>query len=660
MEEEYGFAIDLSLTPQQNAIIAISNTPMELYCSRPQNKSFHDLTIGKIMPKATKSILGLSHKFIPTPKVTSYDIEDRLDRLERDIHLKVYFAANPLQNKKPQLYVKSKWRPPYHTIPGEVHRRLSSYSSKVRSIFTKKRGKSNLLPFQQKLMAKLKANSHFLIGRTDKGLGPFGIEFERYAQDGLELLSNPNNYQFLTEAEARAKADHVFTLISTWLCEHRRFVSDDEAKYIRKKTTEALEDPYGYLYLMYKVHKPKLSVRAVVSDCASLTNALSKWVDVQLQPIMRGLKTYFKDSFELKKKLDTFVVPPGGLLFTCDAVGMYPNIDTNIAMARISAYLRDEATQKRFPHYNARALIAALEIVMRNNLTKFGDTHWNQLSGTAMGKPPAPPFASIFEGLNEMEVLIEFSHNLPLYDRFIDDGLGCWVPTSAENDNNHWQNYKARMCSGCLDWTFEERGLSVDYMDMTISIKSNRLITTLYEKPTALHLFIPPGSSHPPGCTKGHIYGETLRIHRLCSEEEDITQRVTTFFRRLMLRGYSPSYLLPTFKKALQKAKHFMASSEEYKDQQKQLKSELAKHQAYFHIDWHPQNPSAQEIQQLFSSTVLTPPGKIPFNQLGPGKQDIPLDALVIANHRTPNLGDYFSYRKLSTRDGPSISSFMK
>ena len=103
-----------------------------------------------------------------------------------------------------------------------------------------------------------------------------------------------------------------------------------------------------------------------------------------------------------------------------------------------------------------------------------------------------------------------------------------------------------------------------------------------------------------------------------------------------------------------------MASSEEYKDQQKQLNSELAKRQAYFHIDWHPQNPSAQEIQQLFSSTVLTPPGKTPFNQLGPGKQDIPLDALVIANHRTPNLGDYFSYRKLSTRDGPSISSFMK
>ena len=32
---------------------------------------------------------------------------------------------------------------------------------------------------------------------------------------------------------------------------------------------------------------------------------------------------------------------------------------------------------------------------------KFGDTYWDQISGTAMGKPPAPPFASLFEGINE-------------------------------------------------------------------------------------------------------------------------------------------------------------------------------------------------------------------------------------------------------------------
>ena len=137
---------------------------------------------------------------------------------------------------------------------------------------------------------------------------------------------------------------------------------------------------------MYKVHKkPEVydgmlhwKPRPVVSDCASVTNALSKWVDIQLQPMMQGLQTYFKDSFEFKEILDNFVVPPRCRLFTCDAEGMYPpNIDTDTAMQLITEYLEDEETRKQYPHYNAQALIAALDIVFRNNIMKFGDTHWN-------------------------------------------------------------------------------------------------------------------------------------------------------------------------------------------------------------------------------------------------------------------------------------------
>ena len=99
---------------------------------------------------------------------------------------------------------------------------------------------------------------------------------------------------------------------------------------------KASDDPFGHLYLMYKVHKDPVIIdeklcwkpRPVVSDCASVTNALSKWVDTMLQPMMQGLQTYFKDSFAFKAKLDNFVIPPRGQLFTCDAEEMYPDIET--------------------------------------------------------------------------------------------------------------------------------------------------------------------------------------------------------------------------------------------------------------------------------------------------------------------------------------------
>ena len=520
-------------------------------------------------------------------------------------------------------------------------------------------------------MAKLKNMNHIIIGKTDKGLGPFAIEFVRYIEDGLRLLSSPKHYQFLTPQEATNRAQHVQVSIFRWIMQHRKFLTDMEAKYIRKGTAKASDDPFGHLYLMYKVHKDPVIIdeklcwkpRPVVSDCASVTNALSKWVDTMLQPMMQGLQTYFKDSFAFKAKLDTFVVPPRGRLFTCDAEGMYPNIETDIAMTSIAAFLRDEATQKQYPHYNANALIAALEIVFRNNVMQFGDTHWDQISGTSMGKPPAPPFASLFEGINEKKYLATYKANLPLYNRFIDDGIGCWVPLDHHNtadDDAQFTNFEEAVNSNCLTWIFTERSMSVDFMDMTLTIVGSKIATTLYEKPTALHLYIPPHSSHPPGCVKGHIYGETIRINRLCSSQEDIHNRMLTFFRRLRQRGYPPSFLIPQFEKALVKAAQFTACSEAQRAAKKRAQLEASRRRVYFHVDWHPQGPRAREIQQQFDSCVLTPPGKTPFNKLGFGGSDIPLDAMIIANHRTQNLGDKFSYRKLQKRDGPSVSSLMK
>ncbi len=355
-----------------------------------------------------------------------------------------------------------------------------------------------------------------------------------------------------------------------------------------------------------------------------------------------------------------FVVPQRGRLFTLDAVGMYGNITTHTALDLISGYLRDELTLKEYPHYNADALITAMEIVFRNNIIKFGDTHWKQLSGTSMGIPPAPPFASLFEGINENKYISVHADNLPIYKRCIDDGVGCWVPLEHHNtaeDEARWTAFKQAVNNNCLTWIFEDRSMSIDFMDMTMTIVGNTITTTMYEKPTALHLYIPPHSSHPPGCVKGHIYGETLRINRLCSAQEDITNRVVTFFRRLRHRGYSPSFLIPQFKKALDNAAKYKASSNAMREAQKKQNLEQSRRQVYFHLDWHPQQPNTQDLQHHFENCVLRPPGRKHFNQLLPGNQEIPLEAMVVAYHRTHNIGDLFSYRNIENRNGPSVSS---
>ena len=338
---------------------------------------------------------------------------------------------------------------------------------------------------------------------------------------------------------------------------------------------------------------------------------------------------------------------------------MYQNINTDAAMLLISNYLHDKNTQTQYPHYNAKALVAALEIVMRNNIFRFGDLYCKQVSGTAMGTPPAPPWATIFEGLHEeTAILPTFKPNFPLYVRFLDDIFGVWRHTAAtqEEDDQQWEHYKTMLNdNNGLEWICSKRCDKLDFMDLTISINGTKFETTLYEKPMAFHLYIPPNSAHPPGVTTGHIFGEVLRINRLCSDGSDITQRIRIFFRRLMRRGHQPSKLLPIFKAAMANAKKYLATSKEERETLVKKKSSEAQRRVYFHQEYHPQGPQASEIQRLFETHMLQPPGQEPFNG-----SDLPIDAMVVAFHRPLNLGNLFSYRKIHKRNGPPVSSYMK
>ena len=114
-------------------------------------------------------------------------------------------------------------------------------------------------------------------------------------------------------------------------------------------------------------------------------------------------------------------IPKRGKLFTADAVSMYTNIDTKRAINVIALYLKQN--EALFPDVPTAAVIEALEIVMNNNVFRFGDTTWHQLKGTAMGTPPAPPYATLYYAVHEDIVTTEFPDHLHYYRRYIE----IWV-----------------------------------------------------------------------------------------------------------------------------------------------------------------------------------------------------------------------------------------
>ena len=95
-------------------------------------------------------------------------------------------------------------------------------------------------------------------------------------------------------------------------------------------------------------------------------------------------------------------------------------------------------------------------------------------------------------------------------------------------------------------------------MDMTISIREDRIVTSLYGKLMNLYLYIPPCSAYPSGVLTGLVSGNILCIHSLCSDEDEINHRRKEFYARLLVRGYQLDLLIPAFTKGITGARAFI------------------------------------------------------------------------------------------------------
>ena len=155
---------------------------------------------------------------------------------------------------------------------------------------------------------------------------------------------------------------------------------------------------------------------------------------------------------------------------------MYTNIDTDHALFTIKQYLRHNSFV--FQHLPINTILDALTILMKNTIFQFGDTWWVQKSGTAMGAPPAPPYATIYYGIHEQELLQTYRNELYFYKRFIDDVIGIWIPSNTER----WESFCTDLNYGKLRWEVSTHSSQVNFMDLTISIQSQRITTTLFEK----------------------------------------------------------------------------------------------------------------------------------------------------------------------------------
>jgi hypothetical protein len=559
-----------------------------------------------------------------------------------------------------KMYVRSSFFVDFRLIPWEVQLHMREFKRQVTALFQKRRTKRNLLSYQKESLLSIKRDENLLVVQCNKNLGPAIITHAAYvARAFKEHLDCQKTYRPLTATQAATHATNITGKLEVWIQKHSQHLDTHEKRFLEKKIKDN-KNPWGTFYLTMKVHKSPWTTRPIVSGSGTLLEGLGIWVDSQLQKTLTKQKSYFKSSLELKQQLISLHLPSNARIFTADAVSMYTNISTSKAITAIAQYLHTRSS--KFPGIPLEALIEALKLVMENNLFSFGDTHFHQIDGTAMGTPPAPPYATLFFAIHEETFLCPnhaIASLLIFYKRFIDDVFGVWIPgPTTEIDRKNWQDFKDTMNNWCgLKWEFSERTTVVDFMDLTVSINGNKLETTLYEKALNLYLYIPPHSAHPPGVLNGLVIGNIHRIFTLCSTETKIKELITMFYDRLIVRGYKDTDIRPLFETGIARMR------DRIREETNPAPSldEDPNTRVFFHIPFNPGDPKSHIYQKLWRNIVVKPDGKpaeaLP-NLVNDAGHYIGIDRMTVAYSRCQNLANTLSYRKLSTT-GLQASSFL-
>ena len=526
-----------------------------LYDLLPRNSEIHNFTSLHLTDRQAK-VLGLGLKFRPTlkpPDLTQFNVQ--IQDFCRSVRLHKKFEGEPADpDFNPRLYVKSTWNPPREDpdLEDKLHEICKDLRQNIKQ--NKPHWSRNLSALDREEINQIKRDETVRVLATDKNLGPALVSTDWLKIETLRQLNDRQSYSIISNEEWIVKHGQVIStrdkLMSTFNC----FITPNAAKFLR--SYDHFSSPTKF-YIIPKIHKTPMVGRPIAASHSYITRPLSIFVDEYVKPRLK-MPTVLRDSGELVQTLESLRLPPHCFLVTADVVSLYPNVDTKKALVALDLLLR-EAMAPETP-----LLIQFSRLVFENNFLKseFSDDIFHQTFEIAMGTPFAVTAANAFMYYLEKDLVTQFSRNLLLYKRFIDDIFFIWEGPKETllKFLSYLNNQNDR-----IKLTYVIDQSSISFLDLFLYKDANfsTLQFTTYQKPLNKYLYIPFESFHPTSNKKAFIKGELMRYARNSSTFKAFSVTRYKFWKRLRLRGYPVGFLLPLFRevKYINRTKWFSSSN---------------------------------------------------------------------------------------------------
>jgi hypothetical protein len=662
LKEQYGFVADDTKPLWENVQNIRGELNTSYYSSRPRKMAFHNYLEKNGLPPGTRYLLGYGLNYCITSKTidTTANTGPRLrDDTRRNYALRD--AEINDGNFIRGLYINSdfKFGPASDEVEGALDSFLSELKKAQHNNFRRRKRhiQMNLTPPLWKLMLFLRRHDLYIVIPADKNLGPCIMDRVTYIRKGCsEHLGNAQQYQILTAQQATTKMKELHYKLSDFRTEFHYKPKLDMKKGLLPQVTPISDaedtfllravkrnpDKLARFRMTYKIHKDPPKMRPIVCCSGTFMNDWSKWLDYQLQKLKPFVSSYLRDTQQLLNEMKQLNLPPNAYAVTADARSMYNFIDTNHAILVIGLWLDELADQ--LDNFPIEAVKYAMNIIMRNNIFEWGDLHFLQRIGTAMGTSAAVMWATIYFAYHEEKVILpKYGSNLLYYRRFIDDIFAIWI----KDDTTAFDDFTTDLNSfGILEWDVDPMAKSVNFLDITATIRNGGIETRTYQKAMNLYLYLPPSSAHPRGCIKGIIYALISRYHAQNTHREDYIHFVRLLYRRLRDRGWDNDTIYPIFMEVATKMESrgklpAVASSDNTCD------DEMDK-TIFIHLQYHTHDISRKQIRILWDKYC-----REVF------QEEIGIERAIIAYSRPRNIGEYVTQAKLHQASGETSSTIM-
>ena len=128
-----------------------------------------------------------------------------------------------------------------------------------------------------------------------------------------------------------------------------------------------------------------MGIRPIVSILNSPTANLAELLDHYLQPIMKNLPAYLKDTTQFLREISEIHIEKDTWLVTVDVKSLYTNIlNEEGIQACYEAWRKQELSDPQHPPAEVLRHLLAIEIVLKLNTFEFNNKHYLQKFGTAM------------------------------------------------------------------------------------------------------------------------------------------------------------------------------------------------------------------------------------------------------------------------------------